>query len=360
MKFGFAAMPIGVGGRSDRDAYHAAMEDVALGVDLGYDSVWVLEHHFTPYFPVPDPLQYLTQVAARYPTIGLGTAVIVAPWHNPIRLTEQIATLNNISQGPLHIGMGRGTAKYEFDRFQRDMTETRQRFKETVEIIRLGLAGKPFTYEGEHFRIPETTIRPFVDDISRIHLSGAIASPESARVMGELKLPLIQALFFPDAKAREVIGLWRDTARAAGMDVDAEMDLPFLGLPTVVAKTDEAAREIARKYYPIFAKVQAQHYETASDPWKDLPSFERHSRNFTNMAKLAELGPHFEYFLDLQLIGSPETVIRRIEQLQDALGINNICSVHALYEMEDDLRRQSMRLMAEEIAPHFRKKTAAA
>lgn len=106
--------------------------------------------------------------------------------------------------------------------------------------------------------------------------------------------------------------------------------------------------------------MQARRYETASDPWKHLPSFERHSRNFTNMAKLAELGPRFGYFLDLQPIGSPETVIRRIEQLQDAQGINNICAVHALYELEDDPRRRSMRLIAEEIAPHSRRKTAAA
>lgn len=208
---------------------------------------------------------------------------------------------------------------------ERVAQETRDRYFEAVEIIRLALTGEPCFYQGTHYKIPETTIRPRPADASRTHLSGAITSADSAKIMARLKLPLIQALFFPDEKAREVIGLWKTVAETAGLDTST-VDMPFMGMPTVVAKSDDEAREIARKFYPVFARVQAQHYETAKDPWKDLKSFESHSKTFANMARLMETGPHFERFLDLQLVGSPETVIRRLETLQEVCRSTTCCA----------------------------------
>ena len=168
MKFGFTIPPVGTHGRSDADNYDAVIADCRLGQELGYDSAWALEHHFSPYFPTPDTMLYLAHIAARCPGLGLGTCVIVLPWHHPLRVAEQIAMLNILSQGTLYLGLGRGTARYEFDRLGVDMTQTRTQFTEAIEIIRLGLSGEPFTYEGEIYQIPETIIRPRLRDRSAI------------------------------------------------------------------------------------------------------------------------------------------------------------------------------------------------
>jgi alkanesulfonate monooxygenase SsuD/methylene tetrahydromethanopterin reductase-like flavin-dependent oxidoreductase (luciferase family) len=84
---------------SDRTVYENDLHLVDLAVDLGFDAVWVVEHHFTDYFMSPDPLQFLTWVAARHPNIRVGTGVIVLPWHEPVRCAEQIALLDNLSGG---------------------------------------------------------------------------------------------------------------------------------------------------------------------------------------------------------------------------------------------------------------------
>ncbi len=131
------------------------------------------------------------------------------------------------------------------------------------------------------------------------------------------------------------------------------------------ARSDEDALELARQFYPHFIRVQMEHYETAADYWKDVPSFEIHSKMFANLSKLSQPGPELEKALKLQFVGSPETIIRRIEHLRDNLNIGHIITAHFLYEMEDDLRHRSLRhrspgLRAEKVIPHFRESEAAA
>ena len=92
---------------------------------LGFESVWSVEHHFTDYTMCPDPLQFLTYMAGRTKTAQLGTMVVVLPWRDPVRTAEQISMLDNISDGRLVLGIGRGAGRVEFDGFRLDMAESR-------------------------------------------------------------------------------------------------------------------------------------------------------------------------------------------------------------------------------------------
>ncbi len=358
MKFGFTAAPVGPKGRSDDELYRETLEDCVYGQELGFDSAWALEHHFTPYFPSPDLMVYLAHIAARCPGLGLGTCVIVLPWHHPLRLAEQIAMLSLLSQGDLYLGMGRGTARYEFDRFGIDMAHTREIFKEELEIIQLALKGETFSYQGRHFQIPETRIRPFANP-ERVKIFGAIGSPASAETMAELGLPVMHTSNFPDDKAAGFVAQWQARI-GAGERETREFEFPILLNPTIVAPTDAEAREMAHAYYPHFARVQMNHYETKDDYWKDIPGYEVHSRFFANLGRMVDDFEFRDKFLNLQLVGAPETVIRRIEVLRDKLKVGHVVSAHALYEMDQPLRRRSMKLFAEEVIPHFRKAAAAA
>ena len=153
IKFGTVISAVGEPGASDADQYAEALVDADQVAGLGYDAFWVIEHHFSDYFPTPSPLVLLSHLAGRYPDMDLGTCVLVLPWYSPLRLAGEIAMLSQLSRGELHIGFGRGLARLEYDAFGVSMTETRARFRECREVIGKALAGGSFTYGGEFFNI---------------------------------------------------------------------------------------------------------------------------------------------------------------------------------------------------------------
>jgi alkanesulfonate monooxygenase SsuD/methylene tetrahydromethanopterin reductase-like flavin-dependent oxidoreductase (luciferase family) len=101
-KFGWMMGAVGADGEPDAALYQQMIADVELGAKLGYDAAWVLEHHFSDYYPTPSPLLLLSHIAARGSGFGLGTAVLVTAWHQPLRMAEEIAMLSVLTDAPLH------------------------------------------------------------------------------------------------------------------------------------------------------------------------------------------------------------------------------------------------------------------
>ena len=135
VQFGFVASAADAPGTSDAELYRTVLEDVEWHAELGYSTAWFIEHHFSDYFPTPSPVVLMSHVAARFPQLELGTCVLVLPWYDPLRLAGEIAMLSLLTERPLHFGIGRGTAKYEFDAFGLDMGASRQHFAEAYEVI---------------------------------------------------------------------------------------------------------------------------------------------------------------------------------------------------------------------------------
>jgi alkanesulfonate monooxygenase SsuD/methylene tetrahydromethanopterin reductase-like flavin-dependent oxidoreductase (luciferase family) len=128
---------------------------------LGFDSIWVGEHFGTPYSMWPDATQSLAYWAGQTERIDFGSEVVVLPWHHPIRLAHRIAMLDNMLEGRrFTLGVGRGVAESEYEALGIDRGETRGRFKEVWEILKLALTQERISYDGEFYKIPETTIRP--------------------------------------------------------------------------------------------------------------------------------------------------------------------------------------------------------
>ena len=193
--FGFTVGPVmpaaREGAAGDRERYREMLEDCRYGQSLGFGSVWVLEHHFTDYYPSPSPLLFLSHVAAACPGLGLGTAVIVLPWYEPVRFAEEVAMLSLMTDAELHLGLGRGVARIEYDARAIDMAHSRDLFREHYEIAEGLLSGKPFRYRGTHATIPrEVTLRPGPVR-ERIHLYGACNNPGTAERMAEMGLGLL-------------------------------------------------------------------------------------------------------------------------------------------------------------------------
>ena len=144
----------------DKDAYARDLHLAMQAEPLGFQSIWSVEHHFTDYTMCPDVFQFLTYMAAKTEHIQLGSMVCVLPWHDPVRVAEQISMLDNLSDGRVILGMGRGTGRVEFDGFGVDMGTARLRFKESAEIVLNALEQGWIEYSGELLHQQRRDIRP--------------------------------------------------------------------------------------------------------------------------------------------------------------------------------------------------------
>ena len=122
---------------------------VPLVEQLGFDAFWTIEHHFTPYGMTNNPTQILSYVAGRTSRIDVGTMVLVLPWHEPLKLAENLAVLDNLLDGrKLNIGIGRGFAAREFNTLGIPYETSRGRMAECLEIVRLALTNEFFSFRG--------------------------------------------------------------------------------------------------------------------------------------------------------------------------------------------------------------------
>jgi alkanesulfonate monooxygenase SsuD/methylene tetrahydromethanopterin reductase-like flavin-dependent oxidoreductase (luciferase family) len=120
---------------SDQQVWDEEPRLARLAADLGFDVLWSVEHHFNDYSFCPDNLQLMTHLADVCPTVGIGTAAVILPWHDPLRVAEQVSVLDHLSGGRLRLGMGRGLARREFETFRGQMDESRERFDEAAAMI---------------------------------------------------------------------------------------------------------------------------------------------------------------------------------------------------------------------------------
>jgi alkanesulfonate monooxygenase SsuD/methylene tetrahydromethanopterin reductase-like flavin-dependent oxidoreductase (luciferase family) len=132
MKVGLALCMNSFENKSDLQTYQEELRLADMAEPAGMDSVWALEHHCTGYSMVPNPVQMLSYIAGRTRRIQLGTAVIVLPWHDPLRVAEEIAMLDVLAGGRTIFGFGRGAASVEYNSFRVPMEEARARFAEQV------------------------------------------------------------------------------------------------------------------------------------------------------------------------------------------------------------------------------------
>ncbi len=128
---------------------------------LGFHSTFVVEHHFTGFGQVSASLNLLTWLGARTKTLRLGTAVLVLPWHNPVLLAEQAATLDLLSGGRLDFGVGKGYRYNEFAGFCVAMEEANARFNEALDVITKAFASDtPFSHCGQHWHYDNIVVEP--------------------------------------------------------------------------------------------------------------------------------------------------------------------------------------------------------
>src|SRR5262249_25652002 len=162
MKFGIFILPSWPDAETSHQGriFQEAVEQIQYAEELGFDAVWLAEHHFTRFGIVPSALPFATYVAARTRTIRIGTGVSVLTFHHPVFMAEETAMLDVLSNGRLDFGVGRGQVVYKYNNFKGEQASRSQRFQEIVDII-LGLwITSGFTYHGQYYSTDDLTIAP--------------------------------------------------------------------------------------------------------------------------------------------------------------------------------------------------------
>ncbi|MGQ0482444.1 MAG: LLM class flavin-dependent oxidoreductase [Pseudonocardia sp.] len=339
------------GNLNDKQVYETDLALADLAEPLGFDSIWGVEHHFTNYTMCPDVLQFLTYMAGRTTRVGLGSMVAVLPWHDPVRLAEQIIMLDNMSNGRVLLGMGRGTGVVEFDGLRVDMGEARQRFKESAEAILEALETGYIEYDGQFIKQPRTALRPGPFKSFRGRTYSATISPESAEIMAGLGTGILIVPQKPWPQTQQDCVTYTQTYREA---IGEEPPPPVCAGWTFVDEDAGRAEELARQHIGGYWRSVVDHYEFDKPHLKSTPGYEFHSLMYDRLNAPNGLQRMTDFYIGLQPWGTPEQVVEKIKAFCEMTGSNTFVGNFRFGGMSGEDAERSMRLFAKEVAPALR------
>jgi len=204
-------------GRTFAQEYRETIELVRLAEAVGFDSAWVSEHHGSSDGYLPSMLPMLAAFAEATSHVRLGTGLLLTPLHDPLRLAEDVAVVDQLSEGRIVLGLGLGWRPEEFRMFGVPFAERKQRTIETIEVLRRAWSGKRFSFDGEIFRYDRVKVTPpAAQEGGPPILLGGHAEPAIRRA-GELADGHVSNAWELGA-VRNAVGLMEDAARSAGRD----------------------------------------------------------------------------------------------------------------------------------------------
>jgi len=324
--------------RSDRELYVEAIELAVEAERLGFDSVWVSEHHFVDDAYMPSLLPMCAAIAARTDRIGVGTGLLLAPLYEPIRLAEDATVVDLISGGRLTLGLGLGWREEEFEVLGVPLRERARRLEDCVAVLRQAWEGTPVT-GGSLVSYPGTYVTPAPARRAGAPIwIGALTEP-AVRRAGRIGDGFIATEASPEAFAEQVA--WaREELVLVGRD-PAAFRLS-LYMPTFVFEGDaeEAWRTILPYHHYVWWKYDdMEGARSRGGPPQAPPPPAREAE--------AELRAGIVF-------GTPQDVADRIARYGEAAG-GDVTYIARLYwpGMDPALQRETMRLFAEEVAPRL-------
>ncbi len=341
---------------SDQQLWRDHLHLASLVEPLGYDSVWGVEHHFTDYIISPDILQFLTWVAARTERVELGTQVVVLPWHDPLRVAEQIALLDTISDGRYIFGFGRGAARVEFSGFRVPMEEARGRFVEGADMIMKGFETGYCEYDGEYIKQPRTPIRPTPFKSLKGRSYAAAISPETMGIIARLGVGMLINPQKPWDTILKELEDYRSTFREVQ---GVEAPPPIAAVFGYCDSDAERAEAVTDKYMGDYYQSALRHYEFTGEHFSSIKGYEFYAKMSHIMNKVGGEGAS-DFFRNLQPWGTPDQCIEKIIDTQNKIGFDHLTLNFAFAHLPVEDAERSMRLFAQEVLPVIKKIEVAA
>ncbi len=357
MKVGTDISVLAQPGRPDAAvlAEHLALADLAE--PLGFDSLFGLEHHFTGYSMSPSPLQLLSYYAAKTSRITLGTCVIVLPWHDPIRVAEQIAYQDLLCGGRCMFACGRGAATKEYEGFRVPMEEARPRFAESAQLITKALRDEVFEWDGEFYKIPKMSIRPRPMSHPERRFYASSVSPESAEIMAKLGFGMMVIMQNEWNKAAADIQKYRDIAISVGHTPTP----PVILTNVSCAESRDEAQERALQYLGAKWDSIDNHYNFSDGHLSTVKGYESYGATAKTYAKMKDPVARkkmTDFYVSIQIVGTPDDCLQQVGELQRLTSTDHIVCDFSYGGMPHHEGELNMRLFAKDVMPVLQRDAA--
>lgn len=319
--------------------FEEGVEQIQYSEAMGFDYCLIAEHHFTNYGNSPAPLMQALYIGQRTRRLQIGTAAVILPVWQPLRLAEEIAVLDNLLEGRFMCGVGRGYQAYEMAGFGSDVAESRHKFQETLEVLlKAWTSDESFTYHGKYVQVPHPVTvfpKPLQQPYPPLLLTGT--SVDSMRIAAQWDmLPFSSSMMGPDGVRAQFGALVHAYAELGKPLTNLRLGLQCM---THVAPTDEEAFEAVR-----YAR------------WQNRAQRGLHRHAVTNGR--VDASPYAgelddAAFCERLFVGSPATVIAKFKRFA-SVGATHISNWMMFGGIEHEKLMRSIRLMGEEVIPALR------
>ena len=314
---------------------------------LGIDSVWLPEYHFIPVSVLSSPIAVASSIAARTKNMRIGFGVYLLPLANPIRVAEEVATLDHISNGRVEFGIGRGTFPEHHDAFNSPFPESRTRFDEYLEIIVKAWTEEEVTFKGDHYNCQNIRVKP--KPMQRPHppIRVGVTSAETFKIIGQLGYPIFinpsRAFALSDLSPyiEEYLKSWKE----AGHRGDGEVGLR---VPIYVSDTEEKAYNEPRESALASITSLAERVAVSA-------SREGTSGDWQAESDLLSKMTYDDWLRDKVIYGTPDRVSDRLEQLIEELHLKQIVyEINFGRRIPYELQTNCLRMLADKVLPNLK------
>lgn len=337
---------------SEAEAFARSFEQVDAAERWGIDVLWLSELHFMPdYSVLSSPLLVGSAIAARTRRIKIGTGVHVLPLCHPLRVAEEVATLDQISQGRLIFGVGRSNFPNVYDAYGIPYSESQARLGEILEIIKLAWTREDFSYEGTHYHFSRAGAfsvvpKPFQTPHPPIRI--AVASAESYAAAGRAGYAIFIALRFQSiAELAALIRTYRQAYRDAGHAGEGGV---YVRVPLYVAETRQQAHDEPEESIMRLIRMIGGHLSESVGH-----SGVRGDGDRAIIGKQLQTITYEEVLREKAIVGTPDVVRDRLVALRDALTLDGIVvELNSGSLIPHERVMKALQLLCEDVIPCFR------
>lgn len=330
-------------------AFREAFELVDAAEAWGLDGVWLGELHMNPARSVMStPLIVCGAIAARTRRLRIGTAVTLLPLANPLRIAEEVATLDQISDGRFDFGVGRSGSPRAYDAYGIPYAESQARFREALDIIRRAWQGEPFSYDGRFFQFKNAAVSPRPRQLPHPPIRMAATTDDTYPMVGRLGLNTFVGLRNVDVPdLRDHLVRFRAGWREAGHAGEPEV---FLRIPVYAGLTEAEAREEPRETITYYFHRQAELIRAGLGR-SDTGSSEARLAQADKLASMS----YDEMLRTKVAFGTAKHLIDRFMELREELGLAGlVAEMNPGGYLSAELEKRTLWILTHEVMPAFK------